>query len=210
MHKAKFSNFPPLIYNICKQVFKRNKIPLEIKAYAIACYAIISSCRKCAKKLAFICKVSKSSVNYWVRKFANALRFAKQCKEFRRIAVDETEVKLNGKIIYVYAAVDVDTKEILAIEAYANRNTLNSLRFLRKVLKFAKHAMIFIDRAPWLINACKILGVSFSHGKERNCVERLFGYLKHRARFFFCNINARLSNWNLMLRIFEFYYAYMR
>ena len=65
----------------------------------------------------------KSSVNYWVRKFA------KQVKEFRRIAIDETKVKLNGREIYVYAAADVNSKEIIAIEAYASRNLLNTLSF---------------------------------------------------------------------------------
>ena len=65
---------------------------------------------------------------------------------------------------------------------------------MRKVLKYAKNAEILIDKAPWLIVACKRLGIAFKHDKQRNCVECLFGYLKHRVRFFFRNINAKLAN----------------
>ncbi len=73
-----------------------NKVPLEIKILAIIDYAIIfSSCRKYAKKLSMICKVSKSSVNYWVRKFAKHLSFAKQVKEFKKLRWTRQKVSLS-------------------------------------------------------------------------------------------------------------------
>ena len=38
-------------------------------------------------------------------------------RERKLIAVDETELKVNGRIVYVWAAIDVDTGELLAMEA---------------------------------------------------------------------------------------------
>ncbi len=38
--------------------------------------------------------------------------------KFRRcIAINETELKVKGEIVYVWAAVDVETKELLAMDA---------------------------------------------------------------------------------------------
>ena len=33
------------------------------------------------------------------------------------VAVDEAELKVNGRIVYAWAAIDVDTRELLAVEA---------------------------------------------------------------------------------------------
>ncbi len=45
------------------------------------------------------------------------------------VAVDEAELKVNGRIVYAWAAIDADTRGLLAMEA-----TWGALLFLRKVL----------------------------------------------------------------------------
>jgi len=54
------------------------------------------------------------------------------------VAVDETVLKMGGVRIYVWAAVDVHSREVLAIWASFNRMDLDALAFMRTVLKACK------------------------------------------------------------------------
>jgi len=47
------------------------------------------------------------------------------------IAVDETVLKMGGRRLYVWAAVDAHSREVLAIRASINRMDLDALAFLR-------------------------------------------------------------------------------
>jgi len=80
------------------------------------------------------------------------------------ITLDETVVKSNKKVYYVYSAVDVERNELILIRAYTNRNYLVTRSFLKEVLKFCENKPKFIvDKAPWLIDALKILDLEFEH-----------------------------------------------
>ena len=61
-------------------------------------------------------------------------RFLKQPrkKERRLIAIDETKIKLEKKLIFVWAAIDVDTKECLAVWASETQGALKPTFFLKK------------------------------------------------------------------------------
>jgi len=49
------------------------------------------------------------------------------------VAVDETVLKVSVQICYLWAAVDVDTNEILAVYASRGRGIPSAIKFLRKV-----------------------------------------------------------------------------
>jgi transposase-like protein len=58
-------------------------------------------------------------------------------------------VKLHGLRAYVWAAVDVDSGEILAIYASWSRNILIAMEFLRMVLgRCINKPVIVVDRGP--------------------------------------------------------------
>jgi transposase-like protein len=46
------------------------------------------------------------------------------------VAVDETKIKADGEWCYVWAAIDVDTRELLAVWVSWQRNILNAEAFL--------------------------------------------------------------------------------
>ena len=48
--------------------------------------------------------------------------------------MDETKLKIRGRQVFVRGAIDVDTKELLAVYASYYRSHINILVFLRKVL----------------------------------------------------------------------------
>ncbi|MEM4969156.1 MAG: hypothetical protein QXU63_05715, partial [Nitrososphaerota archaeon] len=50
----------------------------------------------------------------------------------RCIAIDETELKVEKTIVYVWSTVDVDSKKLLTLEASYCRSCLNTLKFIKK------------------------------------------------------------------------------
>ncbi|CAD7770770.1 DDE domain protein [Candidatus Methanoperedenaceae archaeon GB37] len=146
------------------KVFERNKVPFEIKILGIATYIQTSSVRRTARILSELHPVSKTSVWNWIRKFEEKLPAVSEKKRRYSIALDETVVKSNKKVYYVYSAVDVERNELILIRAYTNRNYLVTRSFLKEVLKFCENKPKFIvDKAPWLIDALKTLDLEFEH-----------------------------------------------
>ena len=68
-------------------------------------------------------------------------------KERRLIAVDETKLKLEDEQIFVWSAIDVDTKECLFIWATDGRSSFHAYVFLKEVLNFCENKLeIVVDR----------------------------------------------------------------
>jgi len=89
-------------------LFSRNKVPLEIKLFAIATYLVSSSVRRTAAVLG----VGKSSVHYWITRFKYSLDYKPdEIKSLGivRLDVDETILKYNGKKCYLFAAIDLES-----------------------------------------------------------------------------------------------------
>jgi putative transposase len=152
------------------------------------------SCRKVSKILSLALEpISKSAVHYLARKVSE-IKVAKEPKYRRCIAVDETKLSVKGVHVYVWSAVDVDSRELLALEASYGRSSLNALSFLRKALRMCTNKpLVIVDRGPWYRWALDRLGLRYRYQRFglRNAVERPFGYLKHRTRRFYNNINSR-------------------
>jgi transposase-like protein len=103
----------------------------------------------------------------------------------RLVAVDETVLKVNGQICYLWAAIDVDTDEVLAIYASRGRGIPSAIKFLRKVLdSCVGKPVIVVDRGPWYRWALDRLGITYFHEAfgERNRIERWFREVKDRTK----------------------------
>jgi len=110
------------------------------------------------------------------------------------VAVEETVVKVNGYRCYLWAAIDVDSREVLAIYVSRGRSMLNALIFLKRVLKACENKpVIVVDRGPWYPWTLKRLGIEYFHETfgERNRIERWFRKLKERTKRFYNNINTK-------------------
>jgi hypothetical protein len=64
------------------------------------------------------------------------------------VAVDETELKVNGRIVYVWAAMDLDTRELLALEATRSRSAMHAFLFLGGPGKVHQHAAVRRRQGP--------------------------------------------------------------
>jgi len=131
------------------------------------------------------------SLRIWKDRFSKLYNPSKKCR--RLVAVDETVVKVNGYRCYLWAAIDVDSREVLAIYVSRGRSMLNALIFLRRVLRTCENKpVIVVDRGPWYPWALKRLGLEYFHETfgERNRIERWFRKLKERTKRF-NNINTK-------------------
>ena len=93
-------------------------------------------------------------------------------------------MELEKKLIFVWTAIDVDTKECLAIWASEGRSSFHAYVFLKEVLKYCENKPeIVVDRF-WYKRALKRLGLKYRHEtfSERNDVEASFQGLRKGQR----------------------------
>jgi len=131
------------------------------------------------------------SVRRWFHRFSSIFSVEERFR--RAVALDETVVKLHGLRVYVWSAVDVDSGELLALEASYGRSCLNAITFLKKTLKpCSNKPLVIVDRGPWYRWALDRLGLKYQYQRFclRNIVERFFRYLKQRTERFYNNINT--------------------
>jgi len=151
------------------------------------------SCRRVSRVLSLALEpISKSAVHYLAKRVSE-IRVSKESRYRRCIAVDETKLSVKGVYVYVWSAVDVDSKELLALEASYGRSSLNALAFLKKALKMCTNKpLVIVDKGPWYRWAFERLGLEYRYEKFglRNAVERFFGYIKQRTRRFYNNIDT--------------------
>jgi transposase-like protein len=85
------------------------------------------SCRKVSKVLSLAIEpISKSTVHDLARK-VSTIKVSLEPKHRRCIAIDETKLCIKKTWVYVWSAIDVDSKELLALEISYRRGCLNAL-----------------------------------------------------------------------------------
>jgi transposase-like protein len=198
--------------------FIRNKKVGRVKVLAVLDYMFHGNCRKVSKVLSMAFEpISKSTVHDLARK-VSTIKIAREPRYRRCIAVDETKLRVKKSYVYVWSAVDVDSKELLALEASYGRSSLNALSFLKKALRMCTNKpLVLVDRGPWYRWAFERLGLEYRHERFglRNRVERFFRYLKERTIVFHHKLSARnhvqgIINLKLFLNLFTIYYQATR
>jgi transposase-like protein len=77
------------------------------------------------------------------------------------------QLSVKGVYVYVWSAVDVDSKELLALEASYGRSNLNALTFLKKALKMCTNKpLVIVDRGPWYRWAFERLGLEYRYEEQ--------------------------------------------
>ena len=135
-------------------------------------------------------------------------------RERRVVAMDETKLKIRGRRVFVWAAVDTDTRELLAVYASYYRSHINTLVFLRRVLETCTNRpVVLVDGGPWYPWPLDRYGLKWLHITfgERNAIERLFRTMKERTKRFYNNLpSERLDNLESFLKVFMLWYNRLR
>jgi len=104
-------------------------------------------------------------VRQWYHRLAHL--FEPEPDYHATVAVDETKVSVEDDEVYVWAAVDVDTFEVVHIEVSPGRSDLDALLFIKQVLKRCRgQPVIVVDRGPWYNWALDDLDLCESAGKR--------------------------------------------
>jgi len=186
-----------------KKIFKRNKKAVKTKILGVLLYHRALSYRDASKILGIIEPASYEAVRYWYNQFKEL--FVVGCKDRRAVAIDETKVKREGKQIFLWTAVDVDSKKILAFYISETRCALDTYWFLKKVMESCTNKPVIIgDKAPWYRWALQRLGLPYRHETfgERNAVEKWHSPFKHKIKRFwklfpFHSTNISIERWCL-------------
>jgi transposase-like protein len=195
-------------------IFRRNKRPLETKVLACLLYMSGLSYRSMTYQTGIIGS-SHVAVFYWVRALGSMVSKVPK-RERRIVAMDETVVKLQGREVYVWGAIDVDTEELLAVYASRQRAFVNTIEFSRRVLRTCTNRpVILVDGGPWYPWALERMGLKWLHVTFglRNSIERLFRTLKERTRRFYNNVPSKrddLKNVSLFMELFMLWYNHLR
>jgi len=196
------------------RVFKRNKVSLRYKVEAGLLYMAGLSTR-CISEVVKAVPASREAVRQWVHRFASLMSQA-EARVRRCLAVDETKLKVNGSQVFIWAAVDVDSREVLAVDVSWQRSSMNAEHVLKKALRSCLNKpLILVDKGPWYGEALQSLELPWMHITRgaRNRVERWFRTLKERTGRFYNNVNARRQGilcMKLFLNLFTYFYNNLR
>ncbi|XRP96896.1 IS6 family transposase [Methanocaldococcus sp. 16A] len=196
-----------------EKIVKRNKKSIEIKILAGILYYLGLSLRKVSLFLSQFESISHESVRIYYHKIKKILNEPER-KTRNLIAIDETKLKLGNETIYVWSAIDVDSKECLGIYVSKTRCYLNTILFVKNILKFCSNKpKILVDGGKWYPWALQRLGLKFERVRFglRNCVESFFSLLKRRTKSFYNRFsnNSKFSTVISWLKSFLSFYNYI-
>ena len=184
-----------------KNIFRWNLKRVEIKLIAVVLYYAGISFRKTSKFLRDFERFSHESLRLWYHKIANL--FANTRKDRRCVAIDETKIKIGDEWWYIWAAIDVDTWEILGVMVTKWRTSIDVIQLVRRILMYCENKpVIKTDRGPWYRWTLQRLGLQHEYETfgERNAMEGWFNILKTRLkrfwkRFPFNASKERVESW---------------
>lgn len=177
-----------------KNLFERQRTSNRTRALGITLHHLGLSLRDVETVLGSFEPRSHEAVRQWHDQAEHL--FDVEAKQRRAVAVDETVVKLGTERWYLWAVVDVDTWEILAVALTQGQSGVDAIGVLRRALEACEdEPVVLADHAPWYQVACQRLGLKLDQHTfgERNPVEQWFGILKQRVKRFYRRWPANAS-----------------
>ncbi len=175
------------------RIFRHRRTAFRKRVNSFFLYMSGLSYRDIAYNISYV-DVSYEALRKFIKRIKKCIIVIKPEKKHRdTVAVDETKIKVIDIQLFVWNAIDVRTKELLAYRVSRTRSIIDALILLRAMLLCGDNKPLVIDRGPWYLYALKRLGLEFKHvtfGK-RNAIERFYRTLKKRTKLFCNNINAK-------------------
>jgi putative transposase len=116
-----------------EETWENERTATLIRAFAVRLHSTDCSLRETTTILAELgLQRSRGVVWNWVHRLADSGRDPPEAQP-KRVAVDETAVKINGEWSCLYAAIDIDTKSILDVALFGRHGTDSAAAFLQKL-----------------------------------------------------------------------------
>jgi len=193
----------------------RNRTPSKYVYYGLHLYFSGLSLRKASERLYRLYKrnhVLLAKKWNWIQKYKPQKLQSTRSKVLEYI-VDETMLKVGSELIWLWVAIEVENKQILALSISKERNMFVAERFIRGLVKmYGKHP-ISTDGGTWYPMASRFLHLDHHiHSYyEKSTIERTMQYIKDRTEcfddYFPCRIkNCKLKHVRNWLRFFVDYH----
>ena len=193
---------------------KRNRTSSSNIGRALYLYFLGLSTRGVAKAMFFLHKVKRSHVAIWnwIQK-GHPRKISSKWKKMEEYIVDETLIKVGSKLVWLWAVIEPETRQILALSISNERNMLIAERFLSDVVKIHGKHPVSTDGGTWYPMACKFLRLKHHiHSPfEKSLIERTMQYIKDRTEcfddYFPCRtINCKLKHVRNWMNLFVEYH----
>ena len=112
------------------ECWERERTATPVRAFAVRLHATGCSLSETQAILRlFGVQRSHQAIFQWVHQVADSVPDPPEAQP-KRVAVDETAVKINGKWPWLYAAIDLGTKLILGVDLFESHGTDPAAAFL--------------------------------------------------------------------------------
>jgi putative transposase len=190
----------------------RKRTKLEDIVYSLHLYFNGLSLRNTSKALYRFVKRSHSAIRDWIQKYKPKRLFFRKIK-IAEFTVDETQIKeVGSEYIWLGVAIESETKEIVELSIFKERNMFVAERFLSNVVEnYGKHA-VSTDGGTWYPQPCKFLKLDhhIHSSYEKSPIERTMQYIEGRTEcfddYFTCRKkNCKLKHVKQWLSLFAFH-----
>jgi putative transposase len=127
-----------------REMFSREDTPMKRRVLATFLYHAGLS----HKKIEPFVERSYEAIRQWLHRLRGL--FKPDCRTRQEVTVDETKIEIDGEEVFVWAAVDCDTLEVVAVDVSPGRSSLDALLFIKDVLERCCGRPLFrADRGLW-------------------------------------------------------------
>ena len=177
---------------VSSKTFRRERKKNRTRALGIALHYLGVSLRDTADVVSCIEKISHEAVRQWFQRLGTITPTIAK-KERKIVAIDETKLRIRKKWYFLWAAIDVDTKELLGVYLSPSRTSFDTMFFLRHIMRYCSNKpVILVDGGPWYGWTLTRMGFVWHHITHglRNAIEQWYAIFKRRTRRFYNIFNA--------------------
>ncbi|WP_135306268.1 IS6 family transposase, partial [Haloarcula amylovorans] len=158
------------------ECWERERTATPVRAFAVRLHTTGCSLRETQAILSLLgVEHSHQAIFQWVHRVSDSVGDPPMATP-RRVAVDETAVKINGEQSWLYAAIDTETKLLLDVAVFGRRGTDPAAAFLHGVAE--KHdlseAVFLVDGTGYLTALARLDLSGRLDYVDRNLIEKWF------------------------------------
>ena len=190
----------------------RNRTDVKDIVYALHLYFNGLSLRNTSKALSKFVTRSHTAIRDWIQKYNPQRLYYNKTKIFEFI-LDETQIKVGSELIWLWVAIEPESKEVLRLNISKERNMFVAERFLSNVVKEYGEHPVSTDGGTWYPQACQFLKINhhIHSSYEKSIIERTIQYIKDRTEcfddYFPCRKkNCKLKRIQKWLNLFAYHY----
>ena len=177
---------------------KRNRTPSKYIGYGLYLYFLGLSYRNTSKALSQFIKRSHIAIWKWIQSY-KPKKIARKRKRISEFIIDETLVMIGSTYMWIWVAMEPESKHILAVTVSKERTMLIAERFILSLTnRYGSHP-VSTDGGTWYPQACRFLNLDHHlHSPfEKSLIERTIQYIKDRTEGFDDYFPCRKANCNL-------------